>query len=256
MSAAPYRLTPDTGTAATIGLIVLQVDETLEGEFRRLLPAPELALHVSRIPSGADLTPQTIARMAEDLPAAAALLPPAAQFDAVAYACTSGTSLIGPDRVERLVRSACRTRAVTTPLQAAVAALHHLGTRRIGLVSPYAPPVASGVRDALERQGIAIAHAVHFGERVEANVARIDPASIFEHSIEVARQQADIEAIFLSCTNMRTLDILAPLEAKLGLPVLSSNLALAWHLARLARRPDLLHSPVSANFNSRISLIS
>ena len=36
MSHFPYRLTGPIGSAATLGLIALQVDETIEQDFRRL----------------------------------------------------------------------------------------------------------------------------------------------------------------------------------------------------------------------------
>lgn len=36
MSRRPYRLTGPIGSRATFGLIVLQVDETIEHDFRRL----------------------------------------------------------------------------------------------------------------------------------------------------------------------------------------------------------------------------
>ena len=38
----------------------------------------------------------------------------------------------------------------------------------------------------------------------------------------------------------RTLDVIAPLEDELGLPVLSSNLVMAWDMARAAGATDLL----------------
>ena len=68
MTHAPYTLTGPIGTKATLGLIVLQVDETIEQDFRRLFRDPAIALYVSRIPSGADLTPETIATMKTTCP--------------------------------------------------------------------------------------------------------------------------------------------------------------------------------------------
>ncbi|MCC0062798.1 MAG: aspartate/glutamate racemase family protein [Defluviimonas sp.] len=239
MSDFPYRLTVAIGTRGTLGLIVLQVDETIEQDFRRLLPAQDLALYVSRIPSGADLTEDSIAQMERDLPAAAALLPQAPEFDVAGYACTSGTALIGAARVAELVRGACRARSVSTPLTAAGTALRHLGLRRLGIVSPYAAEIADGLRDAFEAMGFAVPRALSFGERTEANVARIDPVSIREAAREIARA-GDIDGVFLSCTNLRTLDVIAPLEDELGLPVLSSNLVMAWDMARAAGATDLL----------------
>ena len=228
---AAYRLSEPDGRRR-LGLIVLQVDETIEEDFRRLL-APSTALHVTRIASGAELTPETIAEMEARLPAAAGLLPPAVDFDAVGYACTSGTTLIGAERVAALVSSGCRTRAVTEPLTAALAAMGHLGARRIGIVSPYIASVAEPVRRAFEAAGVEVSATISFGEEVEARVARIDPASITEAAREVAGR-GDVDMVFLSCTNLRTLDVIDGLEATLGLPVFGSNMALAWDMARRA----------------------
>ena len=230
MTRLGYSLAEPTGTGATLGLIVLQVDETVERDFRRLL-APEVTLHVTRIPSGDNLTPDTIAAMERALPRAAALLPPAAAFGAVGYACTSGATLIGAARVAELVRGATGAATVTDPLSAAVAALDAVGARSIPLISPYIEPVAEPIRRAFETAGFEVPAAVSFGEAVEARVARIDAASVRAAARDAATAGAD--AIFLSCTNLRTLAVIDGLEAELRRPILSSNQVLAWHMARL-----------------------
>jgi maleate isomerase len=237
MSHHPYTLTERKG--ATLGLIVLQVDETIEQDFRRMVP-DDVALYVTRIPSGAELTPETIAQMAVDLPGAAALLPPAVTFDCIGYACTSGTTLIGVDRVATLVSGAAQTRRVTNPLTASIAALHAVKAHRIAIVSPYIDSVAVPIRDAFAAAGFDVARTVSFGEELEANVARIAPASIREAALAATEGQG-VDAVFLSCTNLRTLDSIAPLEEELGVPVLSSNLALAYHMAQVAG--ITLHAP-------------
>ncbi len=242
MTRFPYRLTDPIGTKATLGLIVLQVDETIEQDFRRLFVDPEIALYVSRIPSGAELTPDTIALMETDLPRAASLLPPAAAFDAVGYACTSGTTLIGAARVAELVKGAASTRAVADPLTAAQTAMRSLGVANIGIVSPYIDAVAGPIRAAFEKAGFKVPTTLSFGEEVEARVARIDPGSIREAALAVGRTPC-VDAVFLSCTNLRTLDIIDGLEDVLGMPVVSSNQALAWHMARLTKAPVASDAP-------------
>ncbi|MEP2715804.1 aspartate/glutamate racemase family protein [Pseudophaeobacter sp.] len=242
MSHYPYRLTGPIGSAATLGLIALQVDETIEQDFRRLFPSRDVAIYVNRIPSGEALTPDTIAQMERDMPAAAALLPQAAAFDAVAYGCTSGTTLIGPDRVAELVKGAVKTRQVAQPLTATLTAFAALDVTSIGLVSPYIGSVSGPMRQTFEQAGIAVPAMVSFGEEVEANVARIDPVSIHAAALEVGADPKT-EAVFLSCTNLRTLDIIADLEQRLGKPVVSSNQALAWHMARLSAAPVAEDAP-------------
>lgn len=231
MTRFPYQLTGPIGAKGALGLIVLQVDETIEHDFRRIFADPDLALCVSRIPSGEELTPGTISKMEIDLPRAASLLPPAMDFDVVGYACTSGTALIGANRVAELVRTACRTRAVANPLTASFNAMRALDIKSIGIVSPYIETISDSVKQAFEQSGFTAPASISFGEEVEARVARIDPASIRAAALELGRKPG-LDAIFLSCTNLRTLDVIDDLEKELDLPVLSSNLAFAWEMSR------------------------
>ncbi len=232
MSGFDYRLVPDEAGPPRIGVVVLQVDETIEQDLRRLFPADAVRLHVTRIASGAELTPETIAQMAHDLDGAARFLPDT-NYDAIAYACTSGTTLIGPAKVAASLKAARRTAHVTDPMTASLAAIGHLGAHSVGIVSPYIPSVAQPIRTAFEAAGLSVPVSISFGEKIEARVARIDPGSILAAGREAARGE-DVESLFLSCTNLRTLDVIDALEAETGLPVLSSNQVLAWHMARLA----------------------
>lgn len=236
-------------TPPRIGLIVLKVDEVIEHEFRQAL-SPSLAkLHISRIPSHAEVTPEHLREMAADLPHAAALFPPAARFSATAYACTSAATVIGPPEVARLIATGMRTDVVTDPLSAAIAAFRALGTQRLRLLTPYIPSVAAPLCDAFKAAGMTIRMSLSFGIADDATVARISYASIdaavrqlcapsaMHLPIEGAKEGAlgnGHEAVFISCTNLRSLALIPRLEAELGCPVLSSNSCLAWHSARLA----------------------
>ena len=230
----PYELTEALGPKARLGLIVLQTDETIEQDFRQAFPSGDIALYVSRVPSGAAVTPETLSAMAGELTASAALLPSSVAFSAIGYGCTSGATMIGADRVAALIAQGVQPGAgVTNPLTATLAGLRALDVSKIAIVSPYIASVCAPMQAAFEAQGIAVHQTVSFGEEIEERVARIDPASIYQAAC-VAGADPSVEAVFLSCTNLRTFDILADLEAELGKPVLSSNQALAWHMASLA----------------------
>lgn len=233
MKAFPYDLVGPIGSAATLGLIVLQSDLTIEHDFRRLFADPGFALYVSRVPSGDEVTPETLTAMREQLPRAASLLPPSARFDVIGYGCTSASTLIGPDAVRRLVRQGAQTKAVANPLSAALAALGRVQARRVALVTPYIESVVAPMRAAFEAGGIAVPATLSFGEEKEENVARISPDSIKAAALHVGGGP-DVDAVFLSCTNLRTLDIIDDLEMRLGKPVLSSNQVLAWQMAEMA----------------------
>jgi len=229
-AALPYRL---TGVRPPqIGLIVLQADETIEPDFRRLMPR-EVDLLVSRLPSGAEVTADTLSAQEAHLTASAALFPVASHFSAVGYGCTSGTAQIGAAEVARRIRAGTPTQAVTEPLSATIAACRALGLGRLALVSPYIAPVSDRLRQAFAGAGIETPGFGSFEVAEEAQVVRIDADSIMRATEKVAGR-AEVDGVFLSCTNLRTLEAIRPLEARLGLPVLSSNLVLAWHLLQLA----------------------
>jgi maleate isomerase len=247
-----YELDGGAGHRARLGLIVLHVDETVEPEFRQMIDHDGVAMYCTRIRSGTEATAESLQDMATRIPDAASLLPPGSPMDAVGYACTSGATLIGPEAVARSIREArpknhpgrFADSGITDPLTALKAACHALGVHRPAFVSPYIAEVSSAVRNALESDGLALSTVGSFEQSEEHTVARIQPASIHEGILRVARA-APCDGVIVSCTNARTLDILADAEARLELPVISSNQALAWHMLRLAGIRDRGHGPGS-----------
>ena len=221
--------------APQIGVIALQSDMRIESDFRRLIPM-EVDVFVSRLPSGEDVTPDSLAEMFGHLTAAARLFPRSAAFRAVGYGCTSGTATIGLERIASLVQAGTTTGAVSEPVSALIAACRHLNVRSLAILSPYIETVSARLRHVLQEHGIAAPAFGSFDEAEEARVVRIDPASVQASALDLAEGQA-VDAVFLSCTNLNTLDVIAPLEAQLNRPVLSSNQVLAWHLLRLAQAP-------------------
>ncbi len=220
-----------------IGLIVLQSDETIEWDMKRLLP-DHAELLVTRVPSGTHVTTDTLSAMENNLGRAAALFPQSAQFSAVGYGCTSGTAQIGASKVAAAIRSSITTPHVTDPLTALIAACRHQNITRLGILSPYIQSVSQSLCDTLAQAGIRITGFASFNESQEARVVRIAPASVVSAATTLidAKKSADQpEALFISCTNLRTLDVIAPIERKLNLTVLTSNQVLAWDLMRRAK---------------------
>lgn len=230
MTAYAYELVPET--PKPLGLVVLQSDETIEWDFRRMF-GPGHPIYVSRVPSEEEVTPEKLQLMAGHLTAAAALFPAPLHFASVGYGCTSGTAQIGAARIAELVQAGTRVDEVTNPLTALVAACAALGVTRLAFLSPYVADVSDRLRGALAEQGVESPAFGSFNEPSEAKVVRIAGPSIEAAAADLA-DQSDAQAIFLSCTNLRTLDVIASIEARTGLPCLSSNQVLAWHMAQLA----------------------
>ncbi|MEP3045645.1 MAG: aspartate/glutamate racemase family protein [Roseibium sp.] len=225
----------DTGLAhqAALGLIVLQADETIENEFRPLFDLDGVTLNHTRIKSAPDVTPETLMSMKAGLTGAATLLPNARPLNVIGYGCTSASTVIGFGEVAKAVQKAHPTAKVTNPAAAVLTALEHLNVKKVGVVTPYIPVVSQAVVSLLEDNGFEAVSVGSFGQSEEAVVARISPAST-KDAICAVGKAPDIDAVFASCTNLRTFPVIEECEKQLGKPVISSNSALAWHMMTLA----------------------
>ena len=221
------------GTRATFGVIVLQADETLEPEFARLMDLPGIALYHSRIRMSPEINAETLRGMKADLPLAAAMFPAAARFDVIGYGCTSAATVIGPEGVRDAIQSVHPDALVTEPLSALVAGCEALDLKRVAFLTPYVPDVSARMRARLEADGLSLSAFASFEESDDRVVARITEESILR-GIEHVAGMASCDGVIVACTNLRVANIAAKAEAKLGIPVLSSNLALSWHMLKLA----------------------
>lgn len=233
----PFETDDGIGTRATLGLIVLKTDETIEHEFRGFVPDRGVSLYHSRVRSAADVTPETLAQMREEIPRATSLLPETAPFDVIGYGCTSGATVIGPDGVAAGVHRYFPDAQVTQPLSAARAAFAALGVRRLALLSPYVESVSRALREAFQASGTEISAFASFDEGRESVVARMTPRSLLS-AIEQVVSGAAVDGVFMSCTNLRMAPVIEEAESRCGIPVLASNQVLAWHMQRLAGIED------------------
>ncbi|MEQ8604070.1 MAG: Asp/Glu racemase [Marivibrio sp.] len=222
---------------AALGLIVLQSDETVDPDFRRLIPFEDVRVYPSRVRCRDEVTLESLPEMRETLPEAAALLPDAADLRAIGYGCTSASAVMGEEAVADLFERVWPGVPSTNPLTALKAACRTLGIERLAIVSPYVPDVSAALIRRLRAAGVEVPAVASFGEKAERVVARIAPASVRDAVLEIGAE-ADCDAVFASCTNLRAYEVLETAERALGRPVLCSNQVLAWHMMRLAGLDD------------------
>jgi maleate isomerase len=238
------RLNPqfgeEIGYRASIGLLALSTDRAGAFDTEEFLRAKGVAVFSTRIPMAPLATPETLAAMAGYLSDAARLLVPGSRLDVVGFSCTSGTVAIGIDRVHEAIHAARPEVQVTTPIEAGYEALRQLGAERISLVVPYLVETADLVGAFFEQKGIHILQRATFELDGDPDMNRLSPEALIEATI--ATDTPDSEAVFISCTGLRTAPIISVLEQRLGKPVVTSNQALAWHALRLAGVTDRLEA--------------
>ena len=233
----PFTTEAVIGARAKIGLVVLASDYTMEHEFRRVFATPGLAEGVdyyeARIKNSPQITPETLAAMGPLLTDTVDLILPGAELDVVAFGCTSASMVLGEEAVAKAIHAARPGAKATNPITAAFAAFDALGARRIAVLTPYRRDVNGIVRSYITGKGYEVPVFGSFNEQDDAVVSSIDGASL-RRAVARITGGHDVDAVFVSCTSVRLLDAVAEIEADCGLPVTSSNHALAWHCLRLA----------------------
>jgi len=229
----PFTTAGVIGARARIGLVVLASDYTIEHEFRAMITMPGVDLFMARIANDPRVTPETLAAMEPLLTETASRILPGDRVDVLAYGCTSASVVLGADRVSARLAEAKPDTPTSNPISAAFAAFNALGARRIGVLTPYRRDVNEQVRNYITRHGYAVPVFGSFNEEMDPVVATIDESSLV-NAIDTIREGHELDAVFVSCTSVRLADAVAGIEARTGLPVTSSNHALAWHCLRLA----------------------
>ncbi|MFW6055193.1 MAG: aspartate/glutamate racemase family protein [Thermodesulfobacteriota bacterium] len=219
--------------------IIYPADGALDDEYWKLAPRGT-SVHFTRIPVPQE--EQTLEVLEEqtlgpDIEQAARDLN-VIRLGAIGYACTSGSFVHGAGgdlEIIKRLESASDT-ACTTTSTAAVRALQFLGAEKVSVITPYPEEINARLKTFLQDNGFAVVALRGLG--LYREIYAQPPGAAYRLAREADHSKA--EAIFISCTNFRCLDVLDELEQDLGKPVISANQATMWDLLRLSGVRPLL----------------
>ncbi|MDY8108828.1 ectoine utilization protein EutA [Fulvimarina sp. 2208YS6-2-32] len=221
---APLRF--DASDQARLGLIVLSTDLTSERDYARHLAGTGIAIFVNRIAFANPVTPENLRAMQPLLGRAAERILPGETLDAIAFSCTSASVLIGDEAVEAAIHAGGRASPVITPPRAAIGALEALGARQISMLTPYGASVGRAMAAYFERHGCLVDRLTALDIADDGAMARLSHASLVDAACRAVSPQA--EALFISCTALRAVDVVDVIEQAIGRPVVTSNQAGFW----------------------------
>ena len=100
---------------------------------------------------------------------------------------------------------------------------------------PYVEQVSKTVVKFVEDSGVKVLNA-RWLNKGGPDIAEVSKETLYNLVKEV--DDPDSEAIFISCTDLHTIEIIEKLENDLQKPVISSNQATMWNMLRLANIND------------------
>jgi maleate isomerase len=237
LTSPPQVIRFDAGShpRAKIGYVLLATEQTVQDDVIRLRPAG-VGIHFTRAAIADSITSESLAAQADLLADCAATLLPDGSLDVVCYACTSGSLVIGEERVvTELNRGAPGARA-TSLISGVIRALRQVAARRIVVATPYLDEVNQREVEYLEQAGFEVISLCGLNLERDSDMVRVAPDYIAEFALAQDRVEAD--AIFVSCGALRTLDVIEEIETRAGKPAICSNQAMIWDCLRLAGIED------------------
>ena len=245
-SCVPFSVIKESEHYKKMGLVVLQTDLTVETEMRFFLSNSisdesidydknSVSLLHTRIPCKDEVNVKNLSVMESKFSEALGLFPEGYEFDVVAYACTSASLIIGEDKINSIFHSKLNTKNVTTPLTAVKRGLRSLNVERIGFLAPYISDISLSMCHDLCGSGLRVVSAATFQEGKDSIVGNISPESILLAIESLIKKAPQVQAVFIACTSLKCVSVIKTAEEKYGIPILSSNSALAWDMMRLSK---------------------
>jgi maleate isomerase len=213
------------GWRGRIGLMIPSSNTTMEPEFYRLAPEG-VSIHTARMHL-VEATPEELMEMERYSEEAARELMDAG-INILVYGCTTG-SLIGGLGFDLKLISKLESLSglpVVATARAVIEALERLKVSNIVVATPYIDSLNIKEREFLEGNGFKVLKIRGLNIRRNLDIGRQDPTVAYRLVKEVFIQEA--EAVFISCTNFRTIEVIDILERELKRPVVTSNQATMW----------------------------
>ncbi|MEM9138230.1 MAG: arylmalonate decarboxylase [Pseudomonadota bacterium] len=222
---------------AKLGFILMSTDLAAEADFADMAPEG-VAVHITRLKTDDYTTNETLARHIDHMADAAARLQPDVRPQVISYHCTSGSIVIGEDRVFEEIRKGAPWAEPMCILTGVVDALTALDAKRIVVGTPYLDEINTAEAAVLTAKGFEILDIQGLNLKTGIECGRVTPGYWKRFALEIDRPEAD--AIFLSCGGIRALEVVDEIEQAAGKPMITSNQAQFWSCLRRAGIDDRL----------------
>ena len=222
---------------AKLGFILMSTDLAAEVDFFSMAPEG-VAVHITRLKTDDYTTTETLARHIAAMADAASRIQPDTRPDVISYSCTSGSIVIGEERIMAEISKGAPYAQPMTLVTGVIDALHELGVQRLVVGTPYLDEVNTAEAEFLTAKGFEILDIQGLNLETGTQMGQVTPAYWKQFALEI--DSTDADAIFLSCGGIRSLEVVEEIEKQSGKPVITSNQAQMWSCLRRAGIKDRL----------------
>lgn len=219
-------------TRIRLGIIIPSNNTVAEPDLYHMAP-PHTSIHTSRVFISSKSDEQHLKNMLADLDQAAKLLD-TANLHGIGYLCTTGSHLEGTrtsaDIITRIKRQT-NVKATTTS-EAIVLALKALSVEKLAVATPYPEDLNKVERMFLEESGFHVTSIRGLGV-IDIGAMQFEPRVAYDLAKKCFKGTRS-EAVLISCTNLRAIEVIQDLERELNVPVVTANQASLWRLLKLA----------------------
>jgi maleate isomerase len=222
------------GERARLGIIVPSGNFIAEPQIQAMLPDGVTA-YVTRLPLKGTGSGELLAMAAGVGPAAAMLAD--AGVERVIFHCTavSTYSVALQEEIMANIENATGLPCFSTGA-AIVTALQTLGARKIVLLTPYLDAVNQREIAFLAHHRVDVVRHHGLGLNTNSEMGQLQPDVFYDQAMQHAASVAD--AYFISCTAVRSAEVIERLEHALKRPVITSNQVMVWNALRTSGIDD------------------
>ncbi len=216
---------------ARLGFILMSTDLAAEADFYDMAPKG-VAVHITRLKTDDYTTNETLSRHIEYMADAASRIQPDTKPDVVSYSCTSGSIVIGEEKILEEIGKGAPYAIPMTLVTGVVDALRELEAKKIVVGTPYLDEINTNEAEFLYHKGFEVLDIQGLNLKTGIEFGTVTPGYWKKFALEIDRPDAD--AIFLSCGGIRALEVVDEIERLTNKPVVTSNQAQMWSCLRRA----------------------
>ncbi|MFZ5943045.1 MAG: maleate cis-trans isomerase family protein [Bacillota bacterium] len=218
------------GWRGKLGLLIPANNTVIEPEINKMLPNGAAAFATRMIVEG-PFNGEALHRM--EIQASRGidelLL---SQVDVIAYACMSTSIVKGKDWdmsfQERLKGKGVE---MITAAHCTIKALLELNAKNVAILTPYPAAIQQMVTPYFQDWGLNPVSLNSLNIDDYHAVTRVTSQNLYREAKSLNLKKA--QALCILATDLRTLEVITPLEKDLGIPVVSTNLAILWAFLKI-----------------------